>query len=244
MKTTLPKTTKSEPRRGVPDVHSPFSSLIAIGQAIKLRNPFIRDRTQGGTKLVSEHPASAFAESFRLLALNLQVMLAESENKAVAVISPYAGDGRSCIAANLAVTLGEAGHTLLVECSQDEDGSLREMMLAERRNGAEAPAAIPVGSLATRHPGVWLLPGTVARVRNEPGALQEAAARASKDGIYTIVDTPPAAKSSTAFSLAREVGQAIYVLPSKTPDLDVHRRIKEQLERLDVRILGLVTDEA
>lgn len=225
MKTALPKTSQ-------------------IAQAIRSVDPFARFRARGGTQLVSAQPSSAFAESFRLLALNLRVLLAENQNKAVAIISPFAGDGRSCVAANLAVTLGETDHTLLVDGLPGDDSSLRAMMMMEHRNGVEAPAAVPVGTLSTGHHSVWLLPGTVARVRHTPGALQEAAAKASAAGIYTIVDTPPAARSSAAFSLAREVGQAIYILGPNAPDMEVHRRIKEQLERLGVRILGLVLNEA
>ncbi len=189
------------------------------------------------------NPDSPYAESIRLLALNLRVILDKSNNKAVAVISPGAGEGRTSIAASLALMMAENNNSMLVEAGPEEDLHLRHLLRMESRNGADLPSAIPVEAQTTGLRGVWLLPSGLSRLNHDVSALKSLLADASQNGVYTIVDTPPAAASSGAFILAREVGQAIYVVHKKSQNLAVHRQVKEQLDRLGVRLLGLITNE-
>jgi Mrp family chromosome partitioning ATPase len=188
-------------------------------------------------------PDSPFGEAIRLLALNLRAMLSGRLNKGVAVVSAYPGDGRSSIAANTALALAEGGDVLLVDSYNTERSALRELFSPRRpNNGMRRPRSLPPTTYATYHDHIWLLNGAGGRPATL-GGLAAAVQEASTEGLFTIVDTPPAAKSSGAFSLAREVGQAIYVVRDRKRDMSVHLAIRDQLRLLGVEVIGLVVNE-
>lgn len=192
------------------------------------------------TKTEAAPPRGASMEAFRLLAMNVHILLPQEGTRGVAIMSANAGDGRSFVAANLAIALAEETPAMLVEQISDQM-PLRERLSA-RRNGKNAtlPEGLRDSVLETDFQNVFL--HTPARTAVN-GGLSQTAETASGAGFITVVDTPPAAMSSGAFLLAREVGHVIYIVKRKPQDMDVHRQIREQLERLDVKIIGLLINE-
>lgn len=188
----------------------------------------------------SAAPRGVSIEAFRLLALNLNILLPSESKRSVAIMSASPGEGRSFVAANLAIALAEETPTMLVELL-DEQMPLQERLSA-RRNGKNPaiPEALRDSVLETDLHNVFL--HTLARSA-VTDRLSRTADTATEAGFITVVDTPPALTSSNAFLLAREVGHVIYVVKPKPQDMDVHRQIRNQLERLDVRIVGLVINE-
>lgn len=193
-------------------------------------------------RLAELPPDSPYGEAFRLLALNVSVILSERANKGVVILSAYPGDGRSSVAANLALALAQETSVLLVDGHGGEQGTLRDVFQRARKNSRSRPGAMPSQVTPTNYANVWLLNGGASTLASL-GQLSEAVQTASQSGIVTIVDTPPAATSSASFSLAREIGQAIYVVRNRKQDMGVHQGVREQLRRLDVEILGLVLNE-
>lgn len=193
-------------------------------------------------RLAELPPDSPYGEAFRLLALNVSVILSERANKGVVILSAYPGDGRSSVAANLALALAQETSVLLVDGLGGEEGKLRDVFQKARNNSRPRPEAMPTQVTPTNYANVWLLNGAASTLASL-GQLSEAVQTASQSGIITIVDTPPAATSSASFSLAREIGQAIYVVRNRKQDMGVHQGVREQLRRLDVEILGLVLNE-
>jgi Mrp family chromosome partitioning ATPase len=150
-------------------------------------------------------------------------------------MSAFPGDGRSYIAAHLAVALAEKGPALLV--AQSADAATLTGRIDARRNGSAGavPDALKDTARSTDYPGLYFH-----ALQHTGGGLSEIVAQASAAGFHTVVDSPSALTSSNAFLLAREVGNVIYVVTEKVQDLDVHRQIRDQLNRLGVGILGLV----
>ena len=74
--------------------------------------------------------------------------------------------------------------------------------------------------------------------------IQKMIETASRAGLFVIVASPPARLSSEAFALASNVGQVLYVVRRRVQDMEVHGEIKEHLDRLNARILGIVLNEA
>jgi Mrp family chromosome partitioning ATPase len=196
--------------------------------------------------LISNDASSPFAESFRLLALNIQTLLAFDARKALVVMSGYAKDGRSVVAANLALALAEQHNVLLIDERRRGfagPGSLTDIF---RTGTVPADTMIPGemqrSIVPTKHPRISIMPRLVDAASAEDD-VEAAIARASDAGVYTIIDTPPALAASDAFAEAQMAGNALYVVRGATTDLDAHRRVREQLERLNVNILGILVNE-
>lgn len=194
---------------------------------------------------------SPFAESFRLLALNINVALKDKPMKGIVVMSAYAEDGRSFVAANLAVAMAERQPTILhdghSQAASPVGALFKPQSLTSGNGGASGqPNHLPdtLGDIArpTQASQLWLTGSRHPRP-SDTDRLGEIVRTASGAGITTVVDTPPASISSEAFALAQEVGQVVYVVRRRPQDMEIHKRIRDQLERLDTAIVGLVTNE-
>lgn len=72
---------------------------------------------RGNELLVNDNPKSAFTESVKSIRTNLSFSSVDHEFKVILMTSPEAGDGKSFIAANLAVTYAEEGKkVLIIDC--------------------------------------------------------------------------------------------------------------------------------
>ena len=104
------------------------------------------------------------------------------------------------------------------------------------------PRAADKFVVSTNHSRVWLAPlNSNALLRD--AKFSKIVTEATGSGIVTIVDTPAASMSTDAFLIAQRVGHALYVVRHQSQDLEVHRQVREQLERLNVRILGIVVND-
>ena len=215
--------------------------------------PVVGSRVATPDLLMNPESSGAFAESFRLLALNISVALAERPSKGVVVMSAYPRDGRSLITANLASALAERGETMVHDGDNCATMPIGRMLARNGVNGASSKEGgnsivlLPEYLRKIVRPAdrsqLWL---TGASNSHSPDTerLGEIIRSASGAGIITVVDSPPASLSSAAFSLAQEAGQVVYVVRRVVQDMEVHRQAREQLRRLDVDIIGLVMNEA
>lgn len=206
----------------------------------------LRAPARSAQPLISAYPASPFAESFRLLALNVRTMLSFDARKSVAVMSGYAKEGRSLVAANLALALAEEQRVLLVDERRRAfagPGSLTDLFRPGGENGAQRiPGEMRRSIVESAHPGVFIMPRLV-DTGGPDDDVDAAIAQASDAGMYTIIDTPPALTTTAAFEEARIAGNVLYVVRDATTDLEAHRRVREQLERLNVNVLGILLNE-
>jgi|GEM_PF-3308947 Mrp family chromosome partitioning ATPase len=188
--------------------------------------------------LPTEGSAGAFAEAFRLLALSVRTLLQDRPLKALSVVSAHSGDGRSTVATNLAMALGQDAPTLLLSSFQrgtgQERGWFRESVLHARGPQRD-------GLLATlQECHLWGQGNGRAGPEDTLTRLLEETTAA---GAYVVIDSPPALLSSDAFWLAQQTRAALYVVRTRPQDMQIHRRVQESLRRLDVEIIGLVVNE-
>jgi capsular exopolysaccharide synthesis family protein len=200
----------------------------------------------GQARLLEEsEPWSAQLESYRALVSRLGFAAGVRELKSLAVVSALAGEGRTHIAANLAILHAAAGkRVLLVEAD------FRRPMLASLL-GAEPDApglldwldeAVSFDELAceTSAQNVYLIS---AGSRNQiaaptPQQLAEFAHLASADFDVVIYDTPPLLESADAAIFARDAGSALLVVKPDTASLDELRQAAGILNQAGSRILG------
>lgn len=174
--------------------------------------------------------ADHFAESFRLLALNVLRLLETAPNRSLLIMSGVAGEGRTLAAVHLAHALVDlTPRVILVDAngSGSEHHRPRRRHLADEERpglqfiaaGGESPAEVAE---------------TVKRVINRAGDL----------GAVTVIDVPAATRSSLGFHIAPAVGGVLCVVRRrKSRGLAVPAAIREQLDLLGAPVLGVVVNE-
>jgi capsular exopolysaccharide synthesis family protein len=192
-------------------------------------------------------PDSAAAEAYRTLAANLSFANADRRLQTIGITSAAAGEGKSTTVANLAIALSEGGRRVIVVDADlrrpglhtlfglDRQEGLANVLLGEHRQ-------LPLQDTAA--PGVRLL-SSGQTTANPLEALAShrfdevlALARAQAD--FVLVDTPPAgALADTAVLAPRLEGILLVVSAGKTKR-DLARRAREQLDRVNANLLGVV----
>jgi Mrp family chromosome partitioning ATPase len=198
----------------------------------------VRGATDLNSGAVPLHASPAFNEGFRLLALNVQRLLADNERRSVVVLSAKPREGRSTTAAALAKAMSRMAHPVVL-IDADPDGSgLTDVVPSWKQEGADDPRSSGPRLLVLNP---WFAAGTpetfLGRVQ---AAIQDALdARAT-----VIIDAPACSISSAAFYLAADSTGVLYVTrPSITQDGGVHGDVRAQLDLLGVRVLGVVVNE-
>lgn len=171
--------------------------------------------------MAASDPFGDHAEAFRELRsqLLMGVLAPQHRGRALAVVSPDAGDGRSTLAANLAVSFSQLGaRTLLVDADMrtprqhrlfdipDEAGL--SGLLAGRPN-ERAIHAVPFLPSLNVLPVGALPPNPLELIQRPafPLLMQELLARFD----HVVVDTPAAAHGADARVLASRCGAALVV---------------------------------
>jgi protein-tyrosine kinase len=203
--------------------------------------------------IVANSPFSEEVESFRDLRsqLVMGVLNAPDHRRALAIVSPYVGDGKTFIAANLATAFSQLpGRTLIIDADL-RTPRLHEVFGVESSTGltgilagrSEANVIKPAGHL----PNLYLLPaGTVAP--NPAELLQRAAFSLLLKELlskfdYVLVDTPAAKHGSDARIISAHCGAALIVgRKDKTHTIGLQGLVG-QLNKSSVKIGGVVLNE-
>jgi protein-tyrosine kinase len=200
--------------------------------------------------LAAHHPDSDAVEHLRVLRSQLMLRWFENDARqgALAIVSPGSGEGRSYIAANLAVLLSQLGkRTLLIDADLRRPRQHRIFGLPGRtglstmlsgRAGWEAVCEIP--SL----PDLWVLPAGAL-----PPNPQELLARPGFSRLITalrssyeviLIDTPAADLSADVGTIAARAGAALMVACRDRSSVPRLAGLAEDLRQFGVTIVGAV----
>lgn len=206
-----------------------------------LKGRAARARREASLAVPQMYARSGFTEQFRLLALNLISLVGNSPDRSLAVFSLNAQDGRSLVAKNLSLALTAHSDVALVG-NTSLSGAHRQLLEPfERVDGDRA--LLPKSATAGDLHGLWLIPWT-SSVAPRADRLAAITDGAREEGKFLIVDTPAGDQSSDAYLLAQRCGNALYVIRHGETDMEPHRRAMEQLARLNVRVIGIVLNDA
>jgi non-specific protein-tyrosine kinase len=192
-------------------------------------------------------PRSAAAEAYRSLAASLQFANPDRSVQTIGVTSAAAAEGKSSTVANLAVALAEGGRRVIVIDADLRRPGLHALFGVEAGEGLSTVllgdrAQLPL--VDTPAVGVRLLAsGPVPANPLEVLASERfdhvlAQARAQAD--FVLVDTTPAGGLADAAVLARRVDGVLLVVKTGRTRRDLARRARDQLERVNANILGVV----
>jgi capsular exopolysaccharide synthesis family protein len=197
------------------------------------------------------NPRSPASEAYRTLRTNLMFSSIDHPLTTLVITSAGPDEGKSVTVANLAVTLAQSGtRTILVDADlrrpgQDEIWGLSQepgltTMLME--NLTEPPVCdVGVENL-------WVLPsGPVpaapADLLGSP-RMDAVIARLTERADVVLFDAPPVVAVTDAALLATKLDGLLLVLRAGATRRDFAERAKELLERINVRIVGVVLTNA
>lgn len=191
-----------------------------------------------------------------LRALRSQLMLRWFENDqrqaALAVVSPGAGEGRSWIAANLAVLFSQLGkRTILIDADLRRPRQ-HQLFGVPGRIGLSAILAGRAGWDAVSEvkavPGLWLLPaGAVPPNPQEllarPGFARVITALRSSYEVI-LIDTPAAESCADAGTIAARAGAALMVACRDRSSVPRLASLSEDLRQFGITVVGAVLNGA
>ncbi|MFX0538084.1 polysaccharide biosynthesis tyrosine autokinase [Ornithinimicrobium sp. Y1847] len=188
------------------------------------------------------------AESFRKLRTNLQFLDVDDPPRIVVVSSPFPGDGKSTIAANLAATIALGGQPVMLV-----EGDLRRPTVADKFGLVEGGGLTDlligradvedVVQTTPRHPGLGIIaagsippnPSEILGSRAMGKLLQDLA----QDHVV-IVDAPPLLPVTDAALLATNAdGVVVCVSAGRTLDTDLEDALGA-LQRVRGKALGVI----
>lgn len=201
-----------------------------------------------GKKRQAEQAAQV-VEAFRSIRMNVRYAAVGSRGLCVTITSPCPNDGKSLVAANLALSFAEAGaRTLLI------DGDIRRGELAKTFGVRAQPGLVEYldgAALITEvlyptrsHPKLTLMPGGARRRRGPEllatSRLTQLIAQMANDYDVVIVDSPPLGAGFDAYALSAATGNMALVLRAGVTDRTMAEAKLAILDTLPVRILGAV----
>ena len=199
--------------------------------------------------VVAHDPFDPHSESIRALRSELLLRQDPEQCNLIAVVSPGAGEGRSRLAAELAISCAQLGQpSLLVDADLRRP---RQHVLFEAQNESGLAHALDNGS-APQLQGVDSLPTlnllTAGFVPRNPlellsrpgfGALLDGWARQYR---HIIIDTPPVSLVSDALAVAMHCRCVLVVTRAQHSLLGASREMLRRLATTQARVLGSVVN--
>jgi len=200
----------------------------------------------------SERDVSAFTEANRILRTNLQFAKADGPLRSIAITSAGEGEGKTTIAANLAVTSAETGLEVIAVEADLRRPTLQNELLREPREPLRPGFSnyLVDGSTLDEclaeigRPGVRLMPA--GPLPPSPSALLEsrlargAVAALVEKGDLVIFDCPPLTVGADASIIAERVDGVVLVVDLQASTINSVRQALGRLKAVKAPLLGLL----
>lgn len=197
---------------------------------------------------IAKHPESVLAENYLLLQSNIEFFRTVNPLKTLLITSPSQGNGKTTVASNLAVLLSKSEKDVLLV-----DADLRRSAIHGALKMARAPGLsdvirnkvdiqstvrqwkknenLKVLTAGNRPPNITEVIGSkrISAILSELKEIYE----------IVIIDAPPLIIADSYNLAATADGVIIIIEPGKTT-FEQARAIKEQLDRANAKILGVV----
>ena len=195
--------------------------------------------------------ASPLAEATRELRTNLRFIDIDNPPRAIVVTSPIPGDGKSTIAANLALSIAASGEQVVLI-----DADLRRPMVASLFNLSEGAGLTDVlTGRATVTDVAQVADATrnlvvMAAGRTPPNPSEVLGSRKMGELIeqltkhaFVIIDSPPVLPVTDAAVLANNADGAVLVVSAGKTTFDMMDKALENLGKARARALGVVLNK-
>ncbi|WP_088188390.1 CpsD/CapB family tyrosine-protein kinase [Desulfosporosinus sp. FKA] len=198
-----------------------------------------------------EEAKSPISEAFRTLRTNVQFTGVDSENRRIMITSAGPREGKSSTLANLAVSIAQTGKSVLVIDADLRNPTQHKLFRLDNREGLSIALVLDQDYRSfiseTEVQGLQVLTG--GPVPPNPAELvgskrmKRLMEEAGKQFDIVLIDTPPVVAVTDAAILAQEVDGVILVLAAGEVNKEFAQRAKEQLDKVNAKILGAVLNK-
>jgi receptor protein-tyrosine kinase len=229
---------------------------IQFALAHQYRYPCLR---RGQSRISQEmvaayEPRSAQVEALRALRSHLMLRWFASDsgnNKMLAVVGPGHGEGRSYLAANLAIVFSQLGETTLLIDADMRQGRQHQLFHVENYTGLSTVLAgrsptVPVLRLAELEALSILTAGPVPPNPQEllgRDVFQKLLEKFSQMFDVIIIDTPAGTAFADAQTIAARAGGALMVVRQNETSIEGASRYAKNLTELGVSVVGAVLND-
>jgi tyrosine-protein kinase Etk/Wzc len=204
-----------------------------------------------GARGHSRGPDDTVVEALRGVRLNLVHAYGAAGPVLLTVTSPNPGDGKSFVAANLALAFAAAGHRSLLIDGDTRRGHLHRVLNTSRKPGltdflsGEVPRQAVVRG--TQYRGLHFIGGghrtrEAPELLSSPVMVQLITALRSSFGVI-VIDSPPLGAGVDAFALGSVTGNMVLVLRLGATDRELAEAKLDVVDRLPIRVLGAVLND-
>jgi tyrosine-protein kinase len=205
------------------------------------------------TLVTMQHPNSPASEAYRALRTRMLVMAERREMKTIMVASPSGEDGKTAIAANLAVSLAQVGKRVVLLSADlrksmvhqyfglDNDRGLSNVLSGEMPpwEAVQEPAGMErlwvFGSGPTPLQPTELL---------QSDLMKELLAERRKVADFVIIEAPPALDTADCLALAPLVDGIVLVADARSTSRDEVALVREQFDQVGGQVVGSVLSNA
>ncbi len=214
--------------------------------------------------IVNDFPRSPVSEAFRLFRTNLLYLFENSESKTICLTSSDAGEGKSWVSANLAISCAQYGKKVLIVDADLRKGRQHRIFRKSNRTGLSDLLKDLRGNLKeddvqkieeeltlkiqdTEVQNVYLLPS--GPVPFNPSELLGTANidflldLLKKEFDLIIIDTPPASIIADALLFATKVDYMFLVASSRKTKKETLLNTKKAIEAVGGKIPGIILNQ-
>jgi len=198
---------------------------------------------------------SPISEAYRTLRTNVQFTSVDSETRIIMITSSGPREGKSVTVANMAVSMAQAGKSVLIIDADLRNPTQHKLFELDNREGLSVALVQEQDSRdyfdyirETSVPSVKVLTG--GPIPPNPAELlgskrmKHLLKKFSASFDIVLIDTPPVIAVTDAAILAQEVDGVILVLASGEVNKEYAQRAKALLEKVGAKILGAILNKA
>lgn len=210
-----------------------------------------RAETLAGKLFVRDQPTAPVAEAFRALRTNIQFASVDAQPRSLVVTSALPGEGKSVVAANLAMALAEAGTpTILVDADLRRPSQHKLFGLSARFGLTTLLTGTEVSLESFRvSSGLVVIPS--GPLPPNPAQLLASARMSTlirdlsgyRERTFVLIDTSPVLAVADAIGLATRVDGCLVVVDSSGTRASAALHAVDALRRARARVLGVVLNK-
>ena len=212
--------------------------------------PYLRpgDANLSDELVAAYHPFSDQVEALRALRTQLLLRWFNPERKLLAIVSPASGDGRSYLAANLAVVFSQLGEKTLLIDADMRDGRQHKLFKLSNQYGLSALLSGRLNGTAIERIGNFANLSVIPAGAMPPNPLElvsrpefkDLLAAESRSFDVVLIDTPAAENASDAQAIAARAGGALLVAREHRSRIESLGRLTASIQSAQAEVVGCV----